>query len=156
MVRIRLARGGAKKRPFYHIVVTDKRNQRDGRYIERLGFFNPIAIGGETPLKLDRERIEYWRGQGAVASERVTHLIKHFDKNGIEEAPSRAAPPKSKPKPKPAAPKAEATEEAAPAEESAPAEAAAPAEEAAPAEDAAPAADEAPAEDAGSESDEQK
>ena len=76
MVTIRLARGGAKKRPFYHIVVTDSRNKRDGRYIERLGFFNPVAVGGEEKLRLDRERAEFWLGKGAKASDRVASLLK--------------------------------------------------------------------------------
>lgn len=76
MVTIRLSRGGAKKRPFYHVVVTDSRNKRDGRYIERLGYFNPVAAGSDTRLKLDRERMDYWLGQGAQASERVSQLIK--------------------------------------------------------------------------------
>ena len=76
MVTIRLARGGAKKRPFYHIVVTDSRNSRDGRYIERLGFFNPVARGNEERLNIKRERIDYWVGQGAQASERVGKLLK--------------------------------------------------------------------------------
>lgn len=122
MVKIRLARGGAKKKPFYHVVVSDERRSRDGRYIERVGFFNPVAVGGEIPLRLNVERIEYWQSQGAQASERVSHLVKHFIKNGEEQAPARAEPPKSKPKAKPAAAKAE---EAAPAAEAAPAEAAA-------------------------------
>ncbi|MEW6353985.1 MAG: 30S ribosomal protein S16 [Pseudomonadota bacterium] len=76
MVTIRLARGGAKKRPFFNIVVTDSRNRRDGRYIERVGFFNPIAAGGETGLSVDRARVDYWLGQGAQASARVTALLK--------------------------------------------------------------------------------
>jgi small subunit ribosomal protein S16 len=76
MVTIRLARGGAKKRPFYHIVVTDSRNRRDGRYIERIGFFNPIAKGGEARLQVNFERIDHWLAQGAQASERVAGLIK--------------------------------------------------------------------------------
>lgn len=76
MVTIRLARGGAKKRPFYHIVVTDSRNKRDGRYIERLGFFNPVATGGEEQLRLDRERAEFWLGKGARPSDRVSSLLK--------------------------------------------------------------------------------
>ena len=80
MVTIRLSRGGALKRPFYHIVVTDRRNRRDGRYIERLGFFNPIAAGDETPLKVDLERVDYWVGQGAQTSERAARLIKQFRK----------------------------------------------------------------------------
>ena len=76
MVTIRLARGGAKKRPFYHIVVTDSRNRRDGRFIERLGFFNPIAAGQEERLRVNRERADYWLGQGAQASERVSKLLR--------------------------------------------------------------------------------
>ena len=76
MVTIRLARSGAKKRPFYHIVVTDSRSRRDGRYIERLGFYNPIAAGQEQELSLDRERVEYWLSEGAQASDRVAKLIK--------------------------------------------------------------------------------
>ncbi|MDE0154237.1 MAG: 30S ribosomal protein S16 [Gammaproteobacteria bacterium] len=76
MVTIRLARAGAKKRPFYHIVAADSRNPRDGRYIERLGFFNPIASGREERLKLEQERIDYWLSQGAQPTERVAGLIK--------------------------------------------------------------------------------
>jgi len=80
MVSIRLARAGAKKRPFYHIVVTDSRSRRDGRYIERLGFYNPVATGQEQELELDLERAKYWLDRGALASERVTQLIKHRNK----------------------------------------------------------------------------
>ena len=76
MVTIRLARGGAKKRPFYHIVVTDSRNKRDGRFIERLGFFNPVAKGAEVPLQINRERVEHWVSQGAKPSDRVSSLLK--------------------------------------------------------------------------------
>jgi small subunit ribosomal protein S16 len=76
MVTIRLARGGSKKRPFYHLTVTDSRNARNGRFIERVGFFNPVARGQEERLRLDNERIEYWQGQGAQLSERVAKLIK--------------------------------------------------------------------------------
>jgi len=76
MVTIRMARGGAKKRPFYHIVVTDSRNRRDGRFIERLGFFNPIAKGSEESVRINRERVDYWLSQGAQASERVASLLK--------------------------------------------------------------------------------
>lgn len=76
MVTIRLARGGAKRRPFFHIVVADSRRPRDGRYIERIGFFNPVATGSEQTLRIDRERAEYWIGQGAQASERVAALLK--------------------------------------------------------------------------------
>ena len=75
MVTIRLARSGAKKRPFYNIVVTDSRNKRDGRYIERVGFYNPIAAGQETALKVDHERIDYWLSQGAKTSQRVAKLL---------------------------------------------------------------------------------
>ena len=76
MVSIRLSRGGAKKRPFYTIIVTDSRNRRDGRYIERLGFFNPIASGKEERLNMDRERLQYWLNTGAQPSERVISLMK--------------------------------------------------------------------------------
>jgi len=76
MVSIRLSRGGSKKRPFYHIVAADQRKPRDGRYIERLGFFNPLAKGGEETLRVDMDRINYWVSQGAQPSERVNTLIK--------------------------------------------------------------------------------
>lgn len=76
MVTIRLARGGAKKRPFYHIVVTDSRNKRDGRYIERVGHFNPIAADSEAKLAVNQERVAYWLGHGAKASDRVAQLLK--------------------------------------------------------------------------------
>ena len=76
MVTIRLSRGGAKKRPFYHIVVTDSRNKRDGRFIERLGFFNPVARGAEEVLRINNERVEHWLAKGAQASDRVSQLLK--------------------------------------------------------------------------------
>ncbi|EEB78679.1 ribosomal protein S16 [marine gamma proteobacterium HTCC2148] len=76
MVTIRLARGGSKKRPFYHLTVTDHRNARNGRFIERVGFFNPVARGQEERLRVDADRIEYWQGQGAQLSERVAKLVK--------------------------------------------------------------------------------
>ncbi len=76
MVTIRLARSGSKKRPFYHITVADSRRSRDGRYIERLGFFNPIARGQEEVLRLDQARLEHWVKQGAQLSERVAKLVK--------------------------------------------------------------------------------
>ncbi|WP_193017474.1 30S ribosomal protein S16 [Proteus sp. FME41] len=76
MVTIRLARGGAKKRPFYQVVVTDSRNARDGRFIERVGFYNPLATGNAEELRLDVDRVEHWVGQGATVSERVAGLIK--------------------------------------------------------------------------------
>jgi small subunit ribosomal protein S16 len=80
MVTIRLSRGGAKNRPFYHVVVTDSRNGRDGRYIERIGFFNPVARGNEQRLSLDSERVVYWTSKGAQPSERVASLIKDAQK----------------------------------------------------------------------------
>lgn len=76
MVTIRLARGGSKKRPFYSIVVSDRRRQPRGRFIERIGFFNPMAAKGEESLRLDRARAEYWIGQGAQPSERVASFLK--------------------------------------------------------------------------------
>ncbi|CDG87192.1 30S ribosomal protein S16 [Xenorhabdus bovienii] len=81
MVTIRLARGGAKKRPFYQVVVTDSRNARDGRFIERVGFFNPIASGKAEALRLDLDRIEHWVGLGASVSDRVSALIKDAKKS---------------------------------------------------------------------------
>ena len=76
MVTIRLSRGGAKKRPFYHVVVADERVKRDGSYIERIGFFNPGATGGEVRLRLDRARAEHWIARGAQPSDRVATLLK--------------------------------------------------------------------------------
>ena len=76
MVVIRLSRGGAKKRPFYHVTVTDSRNSRDGRFIERVGFFNPIARGQEERLRLDRDAIAAWVAKGAQVSPRVVSLMK--------------------------------------------------------------------------------
>ncbi|MDP5208114.1 30S ribosomal protein S16 [Alishewanella sp. SMS9] len=76
MVTIRLQRGGAKKRPFYHVVVADSRFARDGRFIERVGFFNPIASGTEEKLRLDLDRVDHWVAQGASLSDRVTNLVK--------------------------------------------------------------------------------
>jgi len=76
MVTIRLSRAGAKKRPYYHITVTDSRKPRDGRFIERVGFFNPIAQGKDVRLSIDHERVDYWVGTGATLSERVESLIK--------------------------------------------------------------------------------
>lgn len=76
MVTIRLARGGSKKRPFYHLTVANSRNARDGRFVERVGFFNPVANGAEIRLSVNQERISYWLGQGAQPSERVASLLK--------------------------------------------------------------------------------
>ena len=80
MVTIRLSRGGAKKRPFYQVTVADSRNARDGRFIERIGFFNPTARGQEERVRLDLERVEYWTGKGAQLSERVAQLVKEAKK----------------------------------------------------------------------------
>jgi small subunit ribosomal protein S16 len=91
MVSIRLSRGGAKKRPFYHIVVTDSRNRRDGRFIERLGFFNPIASGKEEPLRLNLARANYWLSVGAQPSERVSKLIKDYAKKAPTEQTANGA-----------------------------------------------------------------
>jgi small subunit ribosomal protein S16 len=76
MVTIRLSRGGAKKKPFYHITVSDSRKARDGRYIERIGFYNPMARGQEERLRLDLERMSYWQTKGAQISPRVSTLAK--------------------------------------------------------------------------------
>jgi small subunit ribosomal protein S16 len=91
MVVIRLARGGQKGRPFYHIVVADSRVSRNGRYLERLGFFNPDARGNEEKLRLDLERVEYWRSVGAQPSERVIRLIKDSKKAALAQDAEAAA-----------------------------------------------------------------
>lgn len=80
MVTIRLARGGAKQRPFYHVVVADARSRRDGRYVERVGFFNPIARGNDPRLHLDIDRVNHWLKIGAKASDRVASLLKEHRK----------------------------------------------------------------------------
>ncbi|MAX31754.1 MULTISPECIES: 30S ribosomal protein S16 [Halomonadaceae] len=80
MVTIRLARGGAKKRPFYHLTVSDSRKSRDGRFIERVGFFNPVARGQEERLRIDLDRIAQWQEQGAQVSARVAELVKEARK----------------------------------------------------------------------------
>ena len=79
MVTIRLSRGGAKKKPFYHITVSDSRRSRDGRFIERIGFFNPVARGKEEKLRLDLDRMAYWRSQGAQVSPRVAALVNDVE-----------------------------------------------------------------------------
>ena len=76
MVKIRLTRGGAKKRPFYHIVVTDSRNKRDGRSIERVGFYNPVAVGAEKRVEVDAARVQHWVSQGAQLTDKVRMLVK--------------------------------------------------------------------------------
>ena len=80
MVTIRLSRGGSKKRPFYHLTVTNSRSARNGRFIERIGFFNPVARGQEESLRIDSDRLQHWVGQGAQLSERVEQLVKESKK----------------------------------------------------------------------------
>ncbi|MFM6979174.1 MAG: 30S ribosomal protein S16 [Methylophilaceae bacterium] len=159
MVIIRLARGGAKKNPFYSVVVADSRNRRDGRFIERVGFYSPLGKEGQENLRLDSARIQYWRDNGAQLSDCVARLVKEHAQGPEGEAKRRAkdaakvakkqaeiaAKAAAAAKEAEAALKAEqeAAAAAAPAAEEAPVEAA-PAEEAAPAAEQAPAADAAP------------
>jgi small subunit ribosomal protein S16 len=82
MVVIRLARGGAKKRPFFNIVATDSRNPRDGRFIERVGFYNPVAADGELKFRVAADRLGYWTGVGAQMSPTVERLVKQFGAEG--------------------------------------------------------------------------
>ena len=152
MLTIRLARSGAKKRPFYHVSVADSRMPRDGRFVERVGYYNPIASGQEVRLELDLERIDYWIGQGAQPSDRVLNLLKQ-NKETPEQTEKRLAAKEVKRQKKLAkklAEKEPVVEEAA-AEEAAAEEA--PAEDAAveeaPAEEVA--AEEAPAEEVAAE-----
>nr|VFK22222.1 MAG: SSU ribosomal protein S16P [Candidatus Kentron sp. MB]VFK32614.1 MAG: SSU ribosomal protein S16P [Candidatus Kentron sp. MB]VFK75998.1 MAG: SSU ribosomal protein S16P [Candidatus Kentron sp. MB] len=84
MVKIRLARAGAKKRPFYHVVVADSRMSRDGRFIERLGFYNPIAVAHEEDLRIDKARADYWISCGAQASDRVSQLLRQVEKRASQ------------------------------------------------------------------------
>lgn len=86
MVTIRLARGGSKKRPFYTIVVSDQRRQPKGKFIERLGFYNPMANESEEPIRLNEDRVEYWIKNGAKPSERVAHLIRQKKSEAVSAA----------------------------------------------------------------------
>ena len=86
MVVIRLSRAGAKKSPFYHMVVTDSRQRRDSNYVEELGYFNPVARGKEPKLHLDLEKITYWQSVGAKLSDRARALVKEFQKNSVAGA----------------------------------------------------------------------
>lgn len=86
MVVIRLSRGGAKKRPFYNIVAADSRERRDGRYLERLGFYNPMAAGSEQPLRIALDRITYWQGVGAQVSPTVKRLVVTATKSQVAAA----------------------------------------------------------------------
>ena len=90
MVVIRLARGGAKKRPFFNIIVTDSHNRRDGRFIERVGYYNPIAGEGEEGLRVAQDRISFWQERGAKLSDTVAGLVK---KSAMAAKPAAAAPP---------------------------------------------------------------
>ena len=154
MVIIRLSRGGSKKTPFYNVVVADSRNRRDGRFIERIGFYNPMAKIGTEALRIDNERVTHWKGHGALLSDSVNRLVKlHLkgpdaivalmkkDADKIEarkakEAAKKAEELKAAMEAKEAEEKAKAAEAAAtPAPEAAPVEAA---PEAAPVEAAAP------------------
>ena len=118
MVTIRLARHGAKKNPFYHITVADRRAKRDGRFIERVGFFNPLARGQDEALRVDLERVDHWLAEGAKPSDRVRQLIKQARKQVVAQAEAPAAAAQE-------APVEEAAEEQAAAEEAVAEEAAA-------------------------------
>jgi len=154
MVIIRLSRGGSKKTPFYNVVVADSRNRRDGRFIERIGFYNPMAKIGTEALRIDNERVTHWKGHGALLSDSVNRLVKLHSKGPeaivalkkkdvdkvearkAKEAAKKAEELKAAMEAKEAEEKAKAAEAAAaPAPEAAPVEAA---PEAAPVEAAAP------------------
>lgn len=90
MVTIRLSRSGAKKQPFYHIVATDSRARRDGRYIERLGFYNPVARSNAEPVRVDLERIDHWVSHGAQMSDRVKKIVKTYKQSAKQETPDQA------------------------------------------------------------------
>ena len=91
MVVIRLARGGAKKRPFFNLVVADSRRARDGRFIERLGFYNPKAPAGQESLRIDRARLTHWQGQGAILSATAARLLKQLGQQKPAEQAQPAA-----------------------------------------------------------------
>ena len=100
MVVIRLARGGAKKRPFYNVVVTDSRSRRDGRFIERVGFYNPVAAAHEEGLRIAHDRVAYWRANGAKLSDTVSMLVERASRGGSAPAATATeatAAPKSAP-----------------------------------------------------------
>ncbi len=156
MLTIRLSRAGAKKRPFFHITVADSRKPRDGRFIERVGYFNPISKGKEVRLEIDQERIDYWLSQGANISDRVLTLIKESNETPEEKEKREANKEKRRLRKLDKRAKAKISDEPAkavedgeetPAEEVAEAAEEAPAEET-PAEEVAEAAEEAPAEEA--------
>jgi len=166
MVVIRLSRGGSKKRPYFNVVVAESSKKRDGRFIERVGFYNPSAREGSETLRLESERIEYWQSNGAQLSETVDRIVKLNAKgpDGLvamkkkDEAKAlarknkKAADKAAKAEEAVSAEEAAAPAEEAPKEEAPKEEAAAPAEEA-PKEEAAAPAEEAPKEEAGKEAD---
>ena len=84
MVVVRLARGGAKKRPFYSIVVSDSRSPRDGRFIEKIGYANPVACGQEKRIKINMDRLDHWRGQGAQLSSTVKRLVREHRRSPLD------------------------------------------------------------------------
>lgn len=86
MVVIRMSRGGSKKRPFYNIVAADSRNRRDGRFVERVGFYNPVANEGEEALRIALDRIEHWTSNGAQLSPAVARLVKEYSKKSAAAA----------------------------------------------------------------------
>ncbi len=88
MVRIRLARHGSKKNPFYHITVADQRRSRDGRFIERLGYFNPVAKGNAQEYRIEMDRVDYWLSKGAQPTDMVKKLVSRARKENVE-APSK-------------------------------------------------------------------
>ena len=147
MVVIRLSRAGAKKRPFYHICVSDKRRKRDGNHIEKIGFYNPIANSKEQTIKLDKERYDYWKSVGAKSSETVEMLVKRslLTPEEIEKIENKKSDERNKRKAKLLLKEKEKVEAEAPAEAEAAAEAPAEAEAAAAAEDEAKAPAEAEA-----------
>ena len=155
-VIIRLARSGAKKNPYYFITVADERRPRDGAFIERLGFFNPMARGQEERLRLDLDKLNEWISKGAQVSDRVKALVKE-SKLTPEELEAKIAAKKARAEAKKVAIAEKLAKEAEEkAEQEAPAEEAAPAEEEAPAEEAAPAEEEAPADEEVAETEDQK
>ncbi|XOV90098.1 MAG: 30S ribosomal protein S16 [Pseudomonadota bacterium] len=88
MLNIRLSRAGSKKRPFYHVTVADSRVARDGRYVERVGFFNPVARGAEERTRIDLDRVDYWMRQGAQMTERVAKIVKVYRKSSSAAVPA--------------------------------------------------------------------
>jgi small subunit ribosomal protein S16 len=92
MVVIRLARGGAKKRPFFNMVVADSRHRRDGRFIERLGFYNPKAPEGRESLRIDRERLAHWQSHGAILSDTAARLVKQYARQQAAAGAAESAP----------------------------------------------------------------